>query len=161
MLHACLAQPGEETLRCTSPGCRPIQYMVDRCPIGYDTWVCCTSLGRLVVPLVKYSRAVSSAGVAASGSKVVGAPVDDYVRDFVSEVPKAHVLTLRWVMRQPTASDALDGPELGPEVTIRNAARLVLDADKPIRVVEDGNLLGVVSDDDVLRVVIAEDMSQA
>ena len=34
LLHACLAQPGEETLRCTSPGCRPIQYIVDRCPTG-------------------------------------------------------------------------------------------------------------------------------
>ncbi|MDN5852491.1 MAG: betaine/proline/choline family ABC transporter ATP-binding protein [Actinomycetia bacterium] len=90
--------------------------------------------------------------------EVVGAPVDDYVRDFVSDVPKSNVLTLRWVMREPTSSDALDGPELAPDVTIRNAAKLVLDADKPIRVVEDGKLLGVVSDDDVLRVVIAEDM---
>jgi hypothetical protein len=32
--HACLAHPGEEMLRCTSPGCRPIQYIVDRCPTG-------------------------------------------------------------------------------------------------------------------------------
>ncbi len=28
--HACFAQPGEEMLRCTSPGSRPIQYIVDR-----------------------------------------------------------------------------------------------------------------------------------
>ena len=34
LLHACLAQPGEEMFRCTSPGCRPIQYIVDRCPAG-------------------------------------------------------------------------------------------------------------------------------
>src|SRR5262249_60802683 len=33
-LQACLAQPGEEILRCTSPGCRPSQYMVERCPTG-------------------------------------------------------------------------------------------------------------------------------
>ena len=32
--QACLAQPGEDTLRCTSPGCSPIQYIVDRCPTG-------------------------------------------------------------------------------------------------------------------------------
>ena len=31
--------------------------------------------------------------------EVVGAPADDYVRDFVSDVPKSHVLTLKWVMR--------------------------------------------------------------
>ena len=28
--QACLAQPGEEMFRCTSPGWMPIQYMVDR-----------------------------------------------------------------------------------------------------------------------------------
>ena len=32
--QACLAQPGEEMFRCTSPGCMPIQYIVDRCPTG-------------------------------------------------------------------------------------------------------------------------------
>ena len=53
LLHACFAQPGEETLRCTSPGCSPIQYAVDRCPTGYDVCVCSTSFGRAVVPLVK------------------------------------------------------------------------------------------------------------
>src|SRR3984885_10632971 len=54
LLHACLAQPGEEMFRCTSPGCRPIQYIVDRCPAGYDAWVCSTSFGCAVVPDVKY-----------------------------------------------------------------------------------------------------------
>ena len=34
LLQACFAQPGDETLRCTSPGCRPIQYAVERCPTG-------------------------------------------------------------------------------------------------------------------------------
>jgi hypothetical protein len=33
-LHACLAHPGEEMFRWTSPGKRPIQYIVDRCPTG-------------------------------------------------------------------------------------------------------------------------------
>jgi hypothetical protein len=34
LLQACLAQPGEDRFRCTSPGWMPIQYMVDRCPTG-------------------------------------------------------------------------------------------------------------------------------
>ena len=42
--------------------------------------------------------------------EVVGAPADDYVRDFVSDVPRSHVLTLRYVMRKPRDGDALDGP---------------------------------------------------
>src|ERR671924_2205175 len=67
--QACLAQPGEEMFRCTSPGLRPIQYMVARCPIGYELWVCSTSLGRAVVPEVKYSISGSSASVWASGVK--------------------------------------------------------------------------------------------
>ncbi len=31
--------------------------------------------------------------------ELVGAPADDYVADFVRDVPKSHVLTLRWIMR--------------------------------------------------------------
>src|SRR3954467_805618 len=34
--------------------------------------------------------------------EVVGQPADDYVKEFVSDVPKSHVLTLRWVMREAT-----------------------------------------------------------
>jgi glycine betaine/proline transport system ATP-binding protein len=91
--------------------------------------------------------------------EVVGAPADDYVRDFVSEVPKSHVLTLKWVMRQPDVDEALDGPELPPNTIVQNAARLVLDSDKPIKVVEDGKLLGIVTDEDILRVIVAEEES--
>ena len=37
--------------------------------------------------------------------EVVGAPADEYVRDFVSDVPKSHVLTLKWVMREAKAGE--------------------------------------------------------
>ncbi|AWB91472.1 quaternary amine ABC transporter ATP-binding protein [Aeromicrobium chenweiae] len=93
--------------------------------------------------------------------EVVGAPADDYVRDFVSEVPKSHVLTLKWVMRPPLDGEALDGPELPPNVVVQTAARQVLEADKPIKVVEDGKLLGVVTDEDILRVIVAEEEGAA
>src|SRR5947209_13434976 len=33
-LQACLAQPGDDMLRWTSPGFRPIQYIVERWPTG-------------------------------------------------------------------------------------------------------------------------------
>src|SRR6267142_5165334 len=33
-LQACLAQPGEEIFRCTSPGCNPSQNMVESPPTG-------------------------------------------------------------------------------------------------------------------------------
>ena len=53
--------------------------------------------------------------------EVVGAPADDYVADFVRDVPKANVLTLRWVMRPVDADDPLDGPEFPAATLIRDA----------------------------------------
>ena len=88
-----------------------------------------------------------------TGDELVGAPADDYVRDFTREVPRADVLTLRWIMRPATDADPADGPELGPDVVIREAARTVLAADRPVRVVDGGRLLGVVGDEEILAVV--------
>ena len=94
-----------------------------------------------------------------SGDELVGAPADDYVRDFVSEVPKAHVLTLKWIMRPARPDDPLDGPELGPDVVIRSAARAVLAAEKPIKVVSDGKLLGMVGDEEIISAIAGSDES--
>src|SRR5215475_15558678 len=69
LLHACFAQPGDEMLRCTSPGRRPIQNIVDRWPTGYEVWVCSTSFGSAVVPLVKYSSSGSVPAVGPSGEE--------------------------------------------------------------------------------------------
>ena len=60
--------------RWTSPGRRPIQYIVDRWPTGYDAWVCSTSLGCAVVPEVKYSSSGSLARVGPSGVNPADAP---------------------------------------------------------------------------------------
>jgi len=94
-------------------------------------------------------------------AEVVGAPADDYVRDFTSDVPRSHVLTLKWVMRDPTTAEAegapTDGPVLQSDQIVRDAARVVLDHDGPCRVVEDGKLVGYVDDEDILRVVVAEE----
>ena len=88
-----------------------------------------------------------------TGDELVGAPADDYVRDFVHDVPRATVLTLRWIMRPPRPDDDLDGPELGPDVVIREATRQVLAAEKPVKVTENGKLLGIVGDEEILAVV--------
>ena len=93
--------------------------------------------------------------------EVIGAPADEYVRDFVQEVPRSHVLTLRWVMRPARDGESLEGPELTPDTIVQDAARTVLDAQHPVRVVEDGQLLGIVSDEDILRVVVAEETAPA
>jgi glycine betaine/proline transport system ATP-binding protein len=89
--------------------------------------------------------------------EVVGAPADDYVRDFTSEVPKSHVLTLKWVMREADGTEAVDGPTLPVDQIVRDAARVVLDHDGPCRVVDGDRVVGVVDDEDILRVVVAEE----
>jgi glycine betaine/proline transport system ATP-binding protein len=87
------------------------------------------------------------------GAELVAAPADDYVADFVRDIPRSHVLTLRWVLRPPRPGDPLDGPELGPDVVVREATRAVLASDRPVKVVEDGRLLGLVGHDEILAVV--------
>ncbi|MCW2794540.1 glycine betaine/L-proline ABC transporter ATP-binding protein [Nocardioides sp.] len=88
--------------------------------------------------------------------EVVGAPADDYVRDFTSEVPRSHVLTLKWVMREPRPDDSMEGPEMTSDTIVRKAAQAALASEHPVRVIDDGKLVGIVDDDAILRVVVAE-----
>ena len=88
--------------------------------------------------------------------EVVGSPADDYVRDFTSEVPRSHVLTLKWVMREPRHDDSSEGPVMSSDTIVRQAARAALASQHPVRVVDDGRLVGIVDDDAILRVVVAE-----
>jgi glycine betaine/proline transport system ATP-binding protein len=85
--------------------------------------------------------------------EVVGAPADDYVADFVSDVPKSHILTLRWIMRPVAPDDPTDGPEFPASSVIRTCLETAASTDKPIRVVDDGRLLGVVDRSRILAAV--------
>jgi glycine betaine/proline transport system ATP-binding protein len=89
--------------------------------------------------------------------EVIGAPADDYVRDFVQEVPRSHVLTLRWVMRPPRPDDDLAGLEMDCDTIVQSAARAALDSDHPVKVTQNGELVGIVDDDAILRSVVAEE----
>jgi glycine betaine/proline transport system ATP-binding protein len=87
------------------------------------------------------------------GDELVGSPADDHVQTFVRDVPRADVLTLRWIMRPPREDERLDGLETGPDVVVRDVARTVLASDRPLKVVRDQRLLGVVGPDEVLAVL--------
>ncbi len=89
--------------------------------------------------------------------EVVGAPADEYVADFTSDVPRSHVLTLKWVMREPREGDSTEGPVMPSSTIIREAAQAALASDHPLRVVDNGKLVGVVDDEAILRVVVAEE----
>jgi glycine betaine/proline transport system ATP-binding protein len=90
-------------------------------------------------------------------AEVVAQPADDYVRDFVSDVPRSHVLTLRYVMRDPHDGESLEGPVMQADEIVRDAARRVLESEGPVRVFDHEELVGVVDDEEILRVVVAEE----
>ncbi len=84
---------------------------------------------------------------------IVGAPGDDYVRDFTRDVPRANVLTTGWVMREARPDDDLGGAEVGPDRVLRDVVPLIARDERPLRVVEDGRLVGVVDRASVLDAV--------
>ncbi|MGI8645631.1 MAG: hypothetical protein ACR2JD_04860 [Nocardioides sp.] len=88
---------------------------------------------------------------------MVGAPADAYVKDFVSEVPKSHVLTLKWVMHDPRPDESMEGPTLPVTTIVRQAARAAIASEHPIRVVDGDKIVGMVDEADIMRVVVAEE----
>jgi glycine betaine/proline transport system ATP-binding protein len=83
--------------------------------------------------------------------ELVGSPANDYVRNFTRDVPRTHVLTLRWVMREPRPDDDQSGPELDVSTVVRDAVPLVAGSPKPVRAVEDGRTVGLVDREAILR----------
>jgi glycine betaine/proline transport system ATP-binding protein len=87
--------------------------------------------------------------------EVVSSPADDYVADFIRDVPRAHVLTARTIMA-PAADGA--GPEYGGDVSadtvVQDLLPLVVRSDRPLRVLEDGRMLGVVDRTAVMSALI-------
>ena len=51
--------------------------------------------------------------------ELVGSPADDYVANFVRDIPRTHVLTLRWIMRDPKPGEETGGPELDVTTTVK------------------------------------------
>ncbi len=94
-------------------------------------------------------------------AQVVAEPADDYVKDFVSDVPRSHVLTLRYVCRQPREGESSEGPVMQADEIVRDAARKVLEVQGAVRVYDGEEFLGVVDDEDILRVVVAEEGSES
>src|SRR3990170_6792546 len=88
--------------------------------------------------------------------EIVGAPADGYVADFVRDIPRSHVLTLRWVMREPAPGQDTDGPRLDVTTTVRNAVPVLAASEKPVCAVENGRVVGLVDRDTVLEAIAGE-----
>jgi glycine betaine/proline transport system ATP-binding protein len=85
--------------------------------------------------------------------ELVGSPADEYVANFVRDIPKTHVLTLRWIMREPRPGEADEGPQLDVGTTVNDAVPVVAGHDGPVRAVENGRVVGVVDRLSVLRAI--------
>jgi glycine betaine/proline transport system ATP-binding protein len=93
--------------------------------------------------------------------ELVARPADEYVEDFVRDIPKSHVLTLRWVMRPPIADDPVDGPVFPSTAVIRTALHAAASTPKPIRVVDDGQLVGMVDRAAILESIAGAEPTSA
>ena len=91
--------------------------------------------------------------------ELVGSPADEYVENFTRDIPRSHVLTLRWIMRAPAPGDPTDGPKLDVATTMRKALPVLAESEKPVCCVEDGRMVGIVDRDAVLRAIADEESS--
>jgi glycine betaine/proline transport system ATP-binding protein len=88
--------------------------------------------------------------------ELVGAPADEYVENFVRDVPRSHVLTLRWIMRPLADDDEPDGPRLDVGTTVKDAVPVLAASDRPVLAVDDGDIVGVVDRVAVLQAIAGE-----
>ncbi|MFY9326253.1 MAG: glycine betaine/L-proline ABC transporter ATP-binding protein [Candidatus Nanopelagicales bacterium] len=88
---------------------------------------------------------------------LVAKPADAYVADFMRDIPKSHVLTLKSLARAAKSGEATDGPELDASTVIKDASPIIIQAGRPIRVSSNGKPLGIVSSEDVLRLIAGEE----
>ena len=87
--------------------------------------------------------------------ELVGSPADEYVENFVRDIPRSHVLTLRWIMRDLRSGEE-DGPRLDVATTVRKAVPVIASSERPVCAVENGKVVGVVDKDAVLTAIAGE-----
>jgi glycine betaine/proline transport system ATP-binding protein len=88
-------------------------------------------------------------------AEVVLEPADEYVENFVRDVPRSHVVPVEAVMAPPS-----EGPfagEVDADTKVRDVVGLVAHNDLPVRVVRDGATVGSIDRVGVLSVIAGED----
>jgi glycine betaine/proline transport system ATP-binding protein len=83
--------------------------------------------------------------------ELVGSPADDYVANFVRDIPRTHVLTLRWIMRPPKPGEVSSDVELDVKTKVKDAVPVVAATSGPVRAVEGGRVVGLVDRVSVLQ----------
>jgi glycine betaine/proline transport system ATP-binding protein len=87
--------------------------------------------------------------------ELVGSPADDYVANFVRDIPRSHVLTLRWIMREVQPGEE-DGPRLDVGTTVKKAVPVIAASERPVCAIDNGRVVGVVDQRTVLTAIAGE-----
>jgi glycine betaine/proline transport system ATP-binding protein len=85
--------------------------------------------------------------------EVVSHPADDYVADFTRDVPRAHVLTVRSIMRS-TNGDGEYAGDVPAATIVQDLLPRVVNEHRPYRVVDGDAQIGVVDRTAVLEAMI-------
>jgi glycine betaine/proline transport system ATP-binding protein len=85
--------------------------------------------------------------------EVVSHPADDYVADFTRDVPRAHVLTARTIMRSTDGETDFAG-DVPADAVLQSLLPLVVKNERPFRVVDEGTQVGVVDRTAVLAAMV-------
>ncbi len=88
-----------------------------------------------------------------TGDELVGSPANDYIADFVSEVPRSDVLTLKWIAEPVASSTPGDAPVLSSATIIRDAIHTVMHSSSPVLVEDSGTITGQIDRDSILSVL--------
>ncbi len=85
-------------------------------------------------------------------------PADDYVRNFVRDIPRSHVVSVEAIMQPGIGSN---GPVVGDVVEgtkVRDVVAMLATSDLPVAVVDEaGARIGVVDASDALGVIAGEE----
>ena len=91
-----------------------------------------------------------------TSEELVGSPADDYVANFTRDIPRSHVLTLRWIMRDPEPGESLDGPRLPVGTTVRDAVPVLASTESAVLAMDGDRVAGVVDRVAVLTAIAGE-----
>ncbi|GLP67882.1 glycine/betaine ABC transporter ATP-binding protein [Streptomyces sp. TUS-ST3] len=90
--------------------------------------------------------------------EIVGSPADGYVREFVRDVPREQVMTVRRAMKPGDCAGPTHPGALAPNAVVADAIKVVAGSGRPACVVENGRCLGVVDHERLLGVVAGTEL---
>ena len=94
---------------------------------------------------------------------IVSKPADDYVRDFVRDVPRSHVISVESIMAPATDADTFTSAHrILKSTKVRDAVGAVAATDGPVAIVDStGAVVGSIDRVSVLKVIAGTDARKA